>query len=235
MEYHPRISLLSPSIREPRIILGSFPTWALSSIDSEKQRVLFSKGDFPYFYGSSINQFWNWYSRYVDSNLITKDINSIVESLERNSIGITDMILSCNRRGRSSLDKHLTNRKYNHDFFTYPKQGEVLKILCTSKGVMNEMLLTKNFLKKHPRIKVDNEASDILQNHFLREINCNTESIRNPIYRLLEVEAGGIIECMATPSPGSPYRRLIDFGGLDVEPEAFLANYLKLVFDWFRN
>jgi predicted ATP-binding protein involved in virulence len=148
MEHHPRLNQSDLIIRKPKIILGSFPPWSLTEPDFEKFETLTQKEferinnrDFPFFYGSYVNRFWNWYQKFIDEAISKEDIDSIQKSLKEKSIGITDVIISCTRKDRSALDKHLTNRTYNHQFFKYPKKGETIKILCTSKGVMNEMLL----------------------------------------------------------------------------------------------
>ena len=52
-----------------KIILGSFPTWALTSPDKDKGETSYQKnkklkenGDVPYFYGQKATLFWSWYS-----------------------------------------------------------------------------------------------------------------------------------------------------------------------------
>ncbi len=240
MEYHPRINVTDKKLNEQRIILGSFPTWALTLPDvdkgenvEEKELERIKNKDINYFYGSSINQFWNWYKEFLDHKISKENISSIDASLKSNKIGITDVIFSCERNNRSGLDKHLTNRTYNQSFFRYPAKGETIKILCTSKGVMNEMLLNKNFFALHPLLSIDYALSDNYQAELIKKINGNLNSVRNPFYKIMTCESGGTIECMAIPSPGSPYRRLMDFGIKDQSPQIYLSNYLKEAFSWF--
>jgi len=147
-EYHPWVSIDTPRITQPKIILGSFPIWSLTrhELDPNEQSHFVSirikkTGEFPFFYGSAVNRFWLWYQTYLDVHIELLNKDSILSSLQANQIGITDAILSCTRKEKSALDKDLSKRLYNHRFFTYPQTGEVKKILCTSKGVMNEMLL----------------------------------------------------------------------------------------------
>lgn len=242
MENHPRINSSNLIIQKSKIILGSFPTWALSGPDFEKQESVKVKElerkkneELKYFYGSSINRFWGWYENYIDHHISKDDIISIQNSLNENAIGITDVILSCSRKGKSALDKNLTNRIYNHQFFKYPKQGHSIKIICTSKGVMNEMLLSRKFFKLHPRLKINSNKSNFYQIQLLNKIKGDIEVIRNPFYQLIEIESGGSIECISLPSPGSPYRRLIDFGFNSNDADAYLNNYLRYAFDWFNS
>ncbi|OGS74393.1 MAG: hypothetical protein A3F91_02435 [Flavobacteria bacterium RIFCSPLOWO2_12_FULL_35_11] len=235
MEFHPRINIADTSLKESKIILGSFPTWSLSNSDlnEDKKAIQMKNGDVPFFFGSSVNRFWDWYYKYVDNLIIIEDANSIQKSLKANSIGITDLIISCDRKDKSSLDKHLTKRTYNHNFFEDPKQGENIKLLCTSKGVMNEMLLNKKFFKIHPKLKIDIEKSVIFQKQMIQKIDGNLNLVKNPFYRSIKSESGGNIECISIPSPGSPYRRLVDFGFNSKNAETFLDDYLKVAFEWF--
>ena len=229
-------------LSEKKIILGSFPTWTLSdshngNIDENNNKKVEreAKGDFDFYFGSSTNCFWDWYCNFVDSKIDRKDQNSISSSLKMNLIGITDMIISCERKGKSSLDKHLKNRQYNYGFFNYPQVGETIKILCTSKGLMNEMLLSRKFLSIHSELKECYIQSNRLQNEMLNKFKGDKLKIKNPLVRVFYLEKGGLIECVAIPSPGSPYRRLCDFGLNKLSPKEFLNSYLESVFGWFNN
>ncbi|WP_443945088.1 hypothetical protein ACJVDH_19555 [Pedobacter sp. AW1-32] len=237
-EYHPRINESQKPLTTGRIILGSFPIWSLteSELDDEltlsKMKKRVQNGDFQYFYGSISNKFWQWYQSYIDGQIKCNNVESISKSIYLNNIGITDMIFSCVRKGTSALDKHLSSRKYNYNFFEYPKKGETLKILCTSKGVMNDMLLKGVFFKIHKDIKLNEQKSNKLQVETLASLE-GDNNLSKPIIRVLEIQGGGTIECFATPSPGSPYRRLIDFGYKYGDIDTYLNKYLKTVFQWF--
>ncbi len=240
MEYNPRVNEATPKLKETRIILGSFPTWALTSVDSEKEETEEEKlsvrtlnKDFLYFFGSSTNKFWHWYKIYVDKDIDRQDIKSIQNSLLLSAIGITDIVLSCERKNRSALDKNLTKRKYNYDFFEYPKTNETIKILCTSKGVLNEMLLTKKFFKLHPKLTINECDSQKKQAKIIEDLKGDAGLVVQPFFRKLDIEGGGSIECLSIPSPGSPYRKLDSFGNLNMNLEDFLVNYLSYSFSWF--
>lgn len=242
MEYHPRLNFENLKIIKEKIILGSFPTWALSDVTncspetiSEKIKVRNKNGELPYFFGSSTNLFWRWYKSYVDFELDCTNVDAIVASLEQHKIGITDVIKSCERKGKSALDQHLINRTYNQSFFVYPPSGVCLKILCTSKGVLNQMLLSKSFFKVHARITIDKVASEKFELEYLKKIDGARQPIKNPFFRKLNIKTGGTIECLAIPSPGSPYRGLSNFGLNSPDHHSFLNEYVKEAFNWFLN
>lgn len=240
MEFHPRLQIGNLKVNQLKVILGSFPVWSLTHDETngnynktthgENTKI----GEFPYFYGSSINRFWHWYQKHIDCSIMLLDLVSIKDSLEKNKIGITDVILSCTRNGKSSLDKDLSQRTYNHDFLLYPRPGEILKILCTSKGVLNEMLLCKKFFQLHQQITYDPIGSMSFQTSFIQEIDGNYNILKKPVFVQLNVEQGGIIQCLATPSPGSPFRRLTDFGIKTQDLNNYLESYLINAFKWFN-
>lgn len=242
MELHPRLSTTGLLLQEKKVILGSFPVWSLTKSDNhceiseqEKREERAKRGDIDFFYGSYSNKFWQWYKLYLDEKILINDVESIKASLLSNHFAITDLIISCNRKGKSALDKHLYDRIYNYDFFRYPLENETIKILCTSKGLMNDMLLTKSFFKIHTNLSVNHNASHDFQSLFLSKISTSNRSIKNPFFVSLRSSSGGHIECLAIPSPGSPYRRLVDFGLDNQKREDFLHNFLDLAFQWFKN
>lgn len=152
MEIHPRISQSDSILYNNKKILGSFPTWALTPPDllknetkEEKELHRNKNNDINFFYGSSANRFWLWYKEFVDCNIAKTDIKNIKKSLKTNKIGITDVIFQCNRKNKSSYDSDLSERLYNHTFFKYPSKGKVIKVLCTSKGVIIQFFKSEYF------------------------------------------------------------------------------------------
>ncbi|WP_343604340.1 hypothetical protein [Fluviicola sp.] len=241
MELHPRLDLTDLPLKQQKIILGSFPVWShtisepsniTEEIDKKKNRL--ERGDIDFFFGSTKNNFWKWYRSFVDLGIQIGDIDSIKGSLVTNKIGITDLIIQCKRKDKSALDKHLTDRVYNYMFFDYPQKDETIKILCTSKGLMNEMLLTPKFFKIHPTFKIDTTLSESLQKDLLSNLNnCDHSLIKRPFFRKLFCDSGGSLECFAIPSPGSPYRKLTDFGFKGEDNNRFLNEFLSIAFNWF--
>jgi hypothetical protein len=231
MEFHPRINIHNPQLKASRIILGSFPTYPYTFKSEEDAIQSAEKQDLSFFYGSERNQFWNWYRDYVDETTDKSSVQSLRKSLEKHGIGITDTIYSCIRKGHSALDAHLTQRVYNYNFFHKPAKGEILKILCTSKGVMNEMLLTDAFFRHHPDLSVDKAASEEREREIMKAVH--GKLVHKPIFRVLQMKDGGSIECAALPSPGSPVRSLRTFGFQSGNAGDYLNRYLKLTFKWF--
>lgn len=241
MEFHPRLDINNLLVEEKKIILGSFPVWSqtlsipvtlIEEIEKKNERI--NKREMEFFFGSSKNNFWKWYKSFVDAEVQIDSIEDIKKSLAANEIGITDLIIQCKRKGKSALDKHLTNKKYNYKFFEYPKKDETIKILCTSKGLMNNMLLTKSFFRLHPSLKIDESLSKVLQEKLFSEIPDGAyDLIQNPFFYKISCDKGGTLECFAIPSPGSPYRKLTDFGFKGEDNNRFLNEFLSVAFNWF--
>ncbi len=231
---------LNKKLSQKRIILGSFPTWTLTTADKSKGESGEGKlierrknGDLQFYYGSSKNVFWNWYSAFVDNSVQPSDLIAIKRSLEKNEIGITNIITSAKRKGKSSFDYDLSDRTYNFNFFKYPGINENLRILCTSKAVLNEMLLTNGFFEEHPSINKEAEGTAMLKNIILSGIDYTNEKINQPICQQLKLNSGGTIECVSIPSPGSPFRGLQYFGKpKEIDSKLFLRDYLRNVFTW---
>jgi len=237
MEY----DLLSKSqktpLKESRLIVGSFPTFALTEGDksqvNEKRELREANGDIPYYYGTSVNQFWNWYQKYVDANIDAKELASIEKSLSERQIGITNVIISAKRKGKSNFDYDLYNREYRRDFFKIPGKGETLKILCTSKEVLHGMLFTPGYLKSQPELFHDHDESKLFESSYIQSLNASTPPSK-PISKILITKAGGRIECIAIPSPGSPFRTLRYYGFNNrFSTKGFLNRYLEQTFEWF--
>lgn len=188
-----------------------------------------------FYYGSSKNVFWRWYSLFVDNSVQPTDLRAIEYSLKSKQIGITNIITSTKRRGKSSFDYDLYDRVYNLQFFQYPKVKDRLRILCTSKTVLNEMLLSKGFFDKHSSIRRNHERTLLLRNQITSGIEVIEENINQPICQSLDVKGAGLIECVSIPSPGSPFRGLQFFGKpKQMNSKTFLRDYLTNAFSWFN-
>lgn len=233
MEFHPRIDIERPQLAESRIILGSFPTFPYTLKGNPKPMATDNQQKPAFFYGSERNRFWHWYREFIDHESEKAAVESLLHSLKRHQIGITDAIYSCERKGQSSSDTDLTKRVYNHRFFRTPATGETIRILCTSKGVMNNMLLIPAFFSVHTELTINKKASEQQQHALIAQLG-GTDPV-NPIIRVLDVAGGGTIECRALPSPGSPYRSLKNFGFVSGNAQQYLHSYLETTFSWFLN
>jgi len=215
-----------------KLILGSFPVYACTHANPNQEY----DGDcnLMFFYGSRHNDFWNYYSDHLDcevSRLGGK--RKIVESLERHKIAITDIILSCNRKGESASDQDLLSRKYNCEMLGEFLDSGVTKILCTSKGVMG--MLEHVIAKQHfpGKIQLLPLSDNLPHVKILDEIGGSLLPNAKPISMAFLYDSRRI-EVLSIPSPGSPFRGLRYFG-YDREGSAsdYLSRYLEQVFKWF--
>jgi len=108
------------------LVIGSFP--GKESTQEKRQD--------DWFYGANRNQFWKLLENVYGVELKTK--NDKQELFEKAKIGITDLIVSCERNENSSSDSNLTNRVYNSMIPEIIENNPILKILFTGKGVYNE-------------------------------------------------------------------------------------------------
>lgn len=235
------LASINKRLEQDKIILGSFPTWSLTksdpideNIEALKTRARAKNGDLDFYYGSAKNVFWSWYSAFCDPHVQPTDLIAIKESLKRNSIGITNIIARASRKGTSSFDYDLFDREYNHRFLKHPFSSFRMKILCTSKAVLNEMLLRKEFFEYYTSLEVQTQLSHELSERIYTHIDINPDGISQPTCQVLTNSRTQRIECVAIPSPGSPFRGLQYFGKpKEMSSKRFLGLYLRNVFDWF--
>lgn len=223
VEFHPSQDI-DFRTQAARIVLGSFPPYKFtrkSEAESIEQEIRSR-----HFYGNKVNQFWKWYREFVDPALDPGDIEGRNESLGRYDIDVADVIYSCDRKGQSASDNDLSNRCYHLDFLDFSRNN-VVRLLCTSKGVMNEMFFGRHFQKAYPDFSEDKSASAELAQQIAHAVP------GSPVARVFRSSTGKSIEAVALPSPGSPYRSLKSFGFAGGDAKAFLHGYLAACFNWF--
>ncbi len=121
------------------LIIGSFP-----GKESTQQH----KED-DWYYGAKRNQFWTIIEKDYWVTLSTKKQKK--ELFNHLKIGLTDVILSCERKENKNTDNNLINRSYNIEAILYILGNyPIKKILFTGKGVYN-------VFKKHFEYKGDAE------------------------------------------------------------------------------
>ncbi len=215
-----------------KLILGSFPVYACTHAKPNQEY----DGDcnLMFFYGSRHNDFWDYYSNHIDrevSKLSGK--RKIVESLEHHKIAITDIILSCKRKGKSASDKDLFDRVYNCQILEQLLDSGVIKIICTSKGVLGmlEHVISKGNFKG--KVNLVTNMGELPEKVILEALKGSLADKSKPISMIFHYK-NMPIEVIAIPSPGSPYRGLRYFG-YDCEGSAsdYLSRYLEQVFKWF--
>ena len=216
-----------------KLILGSFPVYACTNPDNnEKQRIRNTDGTVLFFYGSCKSRFWGLYHQYVDP-IVTAPVNDkkALESLRKNGIAISDIIKSCNRKGRSALDSDLYEKEYNVEMIQQMIQNGVSKILCTSKGVLLD--LDRKILKSMKGITLDAPLTKQFADNFIKEMNGRLPTSNKGIcfvYRLNK----RVIYALAIPSPGSPQRQAHNFGCLSKDNLEYANRYFEKAFKWIK-
>ena len=216
-----------------RLILGSFPVYSITLPDNaEKQRIRKSDGTVQFFYGSCKSSFWGLFHLYIDSGLqipITPEAS--LSSLFKNQISMSDIIIECEREGKSALDKDLKKRTYNIDMINQFLDSGVTKILCTSKGVM-EMFHEKVANKSKEFIFQESESSK-WQAEIIIKLNGNAKQIKKLICRQY-IYKGKTVRLISIPSPGSPQRQLKQFGFLGDDWREYADKYFEFTFKWLK-
>jgi hypothetical protein len=232
-----------------KLILGSFPVYECTDPDSllkEKNRS--NEGTIRFFYGSNRNSLWSKYSQYVDSRILPPwNSELILTSLKERGIAISDTIASCERYVYkvdkktnqrllypfSSEDIALKNKTWNTDIIKSLVRGGVSKILCTSKGVLND--LEKHIIcqKSFPFGKKERQLSHDFQKNFIEGIGGNNAVITNEIGKVFIVGSTNLY-ALAIPSPGSPQRQTHEFGCETMDRLGYANAYFEQAFNWFK-
>jgi G:T/U-mismatch repair DNA glycosylase len=216
-----------------RLILGSFPVYSITLPDNvEKQKIRKSDGTVQFFYGSCRSSFWGLYHLYIDSGLhIPITPKDALLSLVKNQIAMSDMTIECEREGKSALDKDLKKRTYNIEMINQFLDSGVMKILCTSKGVM-EMFHEKVANKSKEFIYQESESSK-WQAEIIIKLNGNAKQIKKLICRQY-IYKGKTVRLISIPSPGSPQRQLKQFGFLGDHWREYADKYFEFTFKWLK-
>lgn len=214
-----------------KLILGSFPVYSITLPDTEeKNKIRKTDGTVQFFYGSCYNSFWRLYHLYIDNSLqipITPD--DALSNLSKNQIAISDMIIECQRNGKSALDIDLTKRIYNIEMIKEYLDSGVTKIICTSKGVM-EMFHEK--VAKRSKVFVYQETeSKKWQSEIISNLKGDDSQIKKLICKQYLFK-GNTIRLISIPSPGSPQRQLKQFGFIGGAWRAYADLYFEFSFKW---
>ena len=243
VETHPYLHI-GEIIGRSKLILGSFPVYECTNEDNDFKRAKrSSEGTIRFFYGSNRNSLWLKYQSYIDNGLSGPwNENQIINSLKQRDIAISDLILSCERyiyktkeTGEKVLDPYssedgaLRAIKWNDKGLQKLITNGVVKILCTSKGVLSN--LEKNIILKNGFGVTDTYLSGIKQGAFIEKIGGEQKNITKPIAKIFRVN-GKLIEAIALPSPGSPQRQLKEFGFNGSDWRTYADLYFKNVFEW---
>ena len=218
-----------------KLILGSFPVYECTDQDNQqKQLNRQNEGTIRFFYGSINSGLWGLYRDIIDNTIILPpDPNFILPSLTQRQIAVSDTIYSCERHGFSSEDSKLIRRTYNREGIQTLIQNGVRKIVCTSKGVLKDLERQIIFNGNIPFGQVDNIAGCNFQNNFIANLEGNNNQITSPIAKVFLID-NVEVTALAIPSPGSPQRKLAQFGFNGLDWRIYADNYFSRAFNWLN-
>jgi hypothetical protein len=233
LETHPYLALGNLS-NSTKLILGSFPVYECTDPDNElKQFNRQQEGTVRFFYGSIDSSFWKKYSAYVDNTInLPPNQDVIIQSLRLRQIAISDTFISCERHNYSSEDTKLINKTPNRIGVRNLIQNGVRKILCTSKGVLNTLDKTIICTRKNPIGALNPNLTDDFQTSFIEAIGGSTVNIKTKVVRVFQLNSGTRLMALAVPSPGSPQRRIVEFGIHGQHWQIYANNYFQSAFNW---
>jgi hypothetical protein len=230
-----------------KLILGSFPVYECTDQDNElKNQTRLNEGTVRFFYGSNRNRLWTMYSQYIDNTIVQPwNPELILGSLRENQIAVSDTIQSCERyiykidkntRERnlypfSSEDSALKNKTWNREIIQNLIIGGVTRILCTSKGVLNDLEKQIICNRNNPMGRKDERLSPLFQSEFIQGIGGNNNLITNVVAKTFLVSNRQVF-ALAIPSPGSPQRQTHEFGCENHDRLTYASNYFENAFNW---
>ena len=231
-EIHPFLDLgIVP--KATKLILGSFPVYSITLPDNEAKNIIRkSDGTVQFFYGSCKSSFWALYHLYIDNYLqIPITSEEALKSLLKNEISISDMILECERKGRSALDSDLSKRVYNIEMMNEFLNSGVTKILCTSKGVME---MFHDHVVKNSKTLIYQESESIKwQSQIISKLKGDDSQIKKLICKQYLFK-GKTVRLISIPSPGSPQRQLRQFGFAGDDWREYADKYFEFSFKWLK-
>lgn len=218
-----------------KLILGSFPVYECTDQDNPlKQQNRQNEGTIRFFYGSIDSGLWGLYRDNIDDTIILPpNPNLILESLAQRQIAVSDTIASCERHRFSSEDTKLIRRTYNRQGIQTLIQNGVRKIICTSKGVLKDLERQIILQGNLPFGQVDNLAGGTFQENFIARLGGNNNQMTSPIAKVYIVD-NFQVTALAIPSPGSPQRKLAQFGFNGQDWRHYADNYFSNAFNWLN-
>lgn len=231
-ETHPFLQT-GENISANKMVVGTFPIYSLTNPrNPRKNQLQQQRNDISFFYGSRSNHFWSWYRQYIDNDVDIQNPASIIASLQQQQIAISDVIRQCIRKDESFNDNDLKEKQWNTDLATIIEE-RIHKIICTSKSSAGAMGWLRDKILIPSGFIVNQAQTNALHRQILNAItqsNLNVISIAQVL-----TKANRKVSIVALPSPGSPSRRLQDFGyRKNIHTTAtYLDQYLTQIFNWF--
>lgn len=231
-EIHPFLQI-GEAIPASRMIVGTFPIYSLTNPRTQRKSSLQQdRNDISFFYGSRSNYFWSWYQQYIDADVNIQNPESIITSLTNKGIAISDVIQECLRIKESFEDNKLQQKQWNMQL-SKVIESSIDKIICTSKSDSGAMGWLRDKILIPSGFSVNQIASIDLHHEILDNIPDSNHNIK--LIAVVLQKGDRRVEIVSLPSPGSPQRRLIDFGYVKTNQttENYLSNYLLITFNWF--
>lgn len=231
-ETHPYLQL-GENISADKMIIGTFPIYSLTAPrNPRKDQLQQQRNDLSFFYGSRSNYFWSWYQQYIDNQVNIQLPTSIIASLQQQRIAISDVISQCSRNDESFNDSDLKEKQWNTGLAAIIEE-RIEKVICTSKSSAGAMGWLRDNILLPAGFTVDHAQTAALHQQMLNAIpqsNLNVISVAQVL-----IKANRTVSIVALPSPGSPSRRLQDFGYRKNihTTAAYLDQYLTQCFNWF--
>lgn len=232
-----------------KLILGSFPVYECTDPDNQqKQQNRLAEGTVRFFYGSARSGLWGLYRDNIDNSIVLPpNPNLILQSLKQRQIAISDTIKKCERyiykknkkTGEiilypfSSEDTALNVIEWNTSILTQLINNGITKIICTSKGVLNDLERQIICKGNNPLGHVDNQLSANFQAQFVTELGGDYSQIINSISKVFRV-GNSHVTALAIPSPSAPQRQLRTFGFNGLNWKCYSDKYFTNAFNWLN-
>lgn len=118
------------------------------------RRPLSDEIDYDWFYGTKRNQFWSIMEGVYGIELRNKAAKQ--ELFTKIGLAITDVILSCERRGGSNLDENITNITFNSSVIVNIIKEHPIKTIFFSSHMAQKLFREqfKRIINNRPEIKL---------------------------------------------------------------------------------
>lgn len=234
VETHPYLQFGEAIPSAQRLILGSFPVYYCTDADTpEKAQKRAGKGIAQFFYGSHRSKFWKLYQTYVDPAIaLPISREAAVASLSEREITISDTIVSAERKEHSASDKDLSNHEWNTAGLTRLFNNGIVKVLCTSKGVLRDLGKRIIYAEGNAIGEYSSMETLALQSQFISSIGGDVVIITEPIAAVYKLYNGSTVAALSIPSPGSAQRSIQHFGYVHGSKADYANQYFQQAFKW---